>query len=228
MGAFSRIAGVFFEPGKTFQEIGKKPSWFLPLLLIVVATMGFTIAYGQHVGWESVVRQNFENSSRAAQMTPDQKEQAIATGARIAPIFGYMTAVFIPVGYLIMSGVLLGITAMMSAGLKFKQVFAVICHSGLPSVVFAILGTVVMFLKRPADFNIQNPLVFNLGAMMDPSGSKKLYTLATSMDLFSFWMIFLIATGLSAAAGKRLSFGGALTAVVIPWAVFVLIKSALA
>ena len=46
--------------------------------------------------------------------------------------------------------------------------------------------------------------------------------------LFVFWIIFLIATGLKAAGGRKLSFGGALFAVILPWGVYVLAKSALA
>jgi hypothetical protein len=64
---------------------------------------------------------------------------------------------------------------------------------------------------------------------MDPnSGSKFMYTLATSLDLFTIWTILLLATGLKAAAGKKLSFTGALVAVVTPWAVVVLAGSAVA
>ena len=98
-------------------------------------------------------------------MTPDQREQAVATGAKIAPFFSYATVVFIPVGYLIVAGVLLGMTAMMSAGLKYKQVYAIVCYARLPSVIFSVLGIIVMFLKNPADFNIQNPLAFNVGSV---------------------------------------------------------------
>src|ERR1035438_309477 len=61
---------------------------------------------------------------------------------------------------------------------------------------------------------INNPLAFNPGALMDP--------LASSFELFSFWTILLPATGLKAAAGKKLSFGGALFSVLLPWAVVVL------
>jgi len=85
----------------------------------------------------------------------------------------------------------------------------------------------VLFLKNPDEVNVQNALAFNPGAFMDPATSSKfLYSLATSLDLFSFWTILLMATGLKAAAGKKLSFGGALFAVVFPWAVYVLGKSA--
>jgi hypothetical protein len=46
--------------------------------------------------------------------------------------------------------------------------------------------------------------------------------------VFSLWRILLIAVGLKAAAGKKLSFGGALFAVLLPWAVMVLIGATLA
>jgi hypothetical protein len=229
MSGLARIFGVFFEPGKTFEDIGKRPTWFLPLLIIVVSTVAFTVVLGQHLGWEHIVRQQVEASSRAAQLPAEQREAQISMGARMAPIFGYATVVFIPLGYVIISGLLLAMTAMMSGGLKFKQVYAVVCHSGLSGVIYAVLCTVVLFMKKPEDFNVQNPLMFNAGAFMDPqAASKFVYSLATSIDLFSFWMIFLIATGLKSAAGKRLSFGGAMTAVVLPWAIYVFGKSALA
>jgi hypothetical protein len=229
MSPFARITGVFFEPGKTFEDIGRRPTWLLPLAIIVIAVLAFSLTYGQHVGWDQMMRQQLANSARAAQMTPEQREAAIAQGARFAPIFTYLTVILIPLGYLITSAVLLGMTAMMSAGLRFKQVFAVVCYAGLPSVIMSILGIVVMFLKSPGDFNIQNPLAFNVGAFLDPAATSKfVYSLAMSIDLFSFWIIFLIATGLKGAAGRKLSFGGAMTAVVAPWAVYVLAKSAMA
>jgi hypothetical protein len=64
---------------------------------------------------------------------------------------------------------------------------------------------------------------------MDPINTAKfLYTMAMSLDLFTIWGILLTATGVKAAAGNRLSFGGALFAVVLPWAVLVLIGATLA
>ena len=71
--------------------------------------------------------------------------------------------------------------------------------------------------------------MFNPGAFMDPQTSPKfVYSLASSLDLFTIWILLLVATGLKAAAGKKLSFGGALFAVMLPWAVIILGKAALA
>jgi hypothetical protein len=127
--------------------------------------------------------------------------------------------------------VLLGIVAgILSAPVKFKQVFAIMCYSGMIGVVTVVLMVVVIFLKaNPADFDIQHPLMFNAGALMDPNGPNKfLFAVASSLDVFSFWRIFLIAVGLKAAAGTKLSFGGALFAVLLPWGVLVLIGATFA
>ena len=230
MSEFSRIVGVFFEPKKTFTDIAQRPSWIVPMVVVILVSILFTMALSQRIGWERVVRQQNEQSTRMQQMPRDQQEQAVQMQMKFMPASYYGFSVIGPPIYCVIVGaVLLGITAIMSAGLRFKQVFAVVAWAGMPRVISAILSVVVIFLKNPDDFNIRNPLAFNIGAFMDPnSGSKFLYALGTSIDLFTLWTILLMATGLKAAAGKKLSFGGALAAVLVPWVVVVLGLSAVA
>jgi hypothetical protein len=136
----------------------------------------------------------------------------------------------VPIYYLIVGGMLLGIVrGIMSAPVRFKQVFAIMCYASLPGLIFTVLAITVMLLKNPDDFNLQNPLVFNPGAFMDPqSTSKFLHSIASSLDLFTVWTILLIAVGLKAAGGRKLSFGGSLAAVALPWAIWVLVRASLA
>jgi hypothetical protein len=228
MGEFSRITGVFFEPQKTFEDIARRPTFIVPMLLVILFGLAFSIQIGQRVGWERIVRHQTELSSRSQQAPPEQREAGIAMGVKIAQVAQYAGPILgVPIFDLVISGVLLGIVAgIMSAPVRFKQVFAVVAWSGLPGILVSVMGIVVMYMKNPDDFNVNNPLAFNPGAFMDPtSGSKFLYSIATSLDLFTFWTIFLLATGLKAAAGKKLSFGGALFSVILPWAVVVLIKA---
>jgi Yip1 domain len=235
MGAFARITGVFFEPGKTFEDIGRRPSWFLPLLLIALSGLAFYAAYGQHVGWERFVHQQMTTNARfqqaMEQVPPDQRDARLALQAKFTGIGYYVSSVvFVPIIMLISAAILLGITAMMSAGLKFKQVFAIVCFASLPMVVKQLLSLIVVFLKNPDDFNILNPLAFNFAAFMDPVNSSKfLYTIGVSFDLFAIWTILLTAKGLASAAGrKKLSFGGALFAVAVPWVLLVLFGASMA
>jgi hypothetical protein len=230
MGEFSRIVAVFFEPKKAFADIAARPRWIVPVVLILLVSLTLTILYTQRGGWRVMMQQRMDESSRSAQMTAEQREQAIEMGAKYASISVYVTPVIITVMFLIVAGVLTGITAgILSAPVRFSQVFAIVCYANLVGIISGLLTIIVMQLKNLADFNLSNPLMFNPGAFMDPKTSSKfLYSVATSLDLFSFWIMILIATGLKAAAGKRLSFGGAFFAVALPWAVYVLGKSALA
>jgi hypothetical protein len=231
MGDFSRLAGTIFEPGKTFEDIARRPTWLVPLALVMAISCLYIGLFTQHVGWERFMRQQIESSSRTQQLSAEQKEQAIALQVKLGPVFGYGGVIIgTPLVYLICAGVLLGIVAgIMSAPVKFKQVFSVMCFSAVPSIIGAVLAMVVMFLKNPNDFDLQNPTMFNLGAFLDPDKSSKfLYSVAGSFDLFVIWTILLIAIGLRAAAGKKqLSFGGALFSVVLPWGVYVLGRAAL-
>ncbi len=226
----SRLSGVFFEPTATFEDIAARPRWFVPMLLIILAACGFLTVFTQRVGWEGVVREQMEKSPQMQQMPADQRERSIAMGARFGAISGFAgTVIGIPIANLVIAGILLGVAAgILSAPVKFKQVFSILCYAGLPSILSSLLATVVLILK-PENFNLRNPLMFNPAAAMDPlTTSKFVYSLASSIDLFSFWVIFLIATGLKAAGGKKLSFGGALFAVLLPWGIYVLGKSSLA
>ena len=227
MGAFSRVAGVFFEPSKTFEDIGRKPTWLVPVVLLIIGALLMMTVMGQRIGWENIARQQLEARAQTSQMTPEQKEQAIQMQTRMGSL-RYVFVLFLPVVYVVMAGAFLAFTAMMSAGLRFKQVFGIVCHANLPGLVSIALTILVMYLKSPNDINIQNPLAFNPAAFLDPgTPTKFLHSVLMSLDLFSFWIIFLLATGFKAAAGRKLTFGGALTAVLIPWALYVLVKSAL-
>ena len=236
MSEISRLSGVFFEPSKAFADIAERPRWFVPLLLAILATLAFYVTYGQRNGWRSFIEEQMQSNARVArqmeQLSPEQREQSFNLQAKIImPITYYVGPVIgMPIAFLFGSLILWGIASgLMSAGVKFKQIFAIECYAGLTGILAKILGIVVIFLKRPEQFNLMNPLAFNPAAFMDPkTTSKFIYTLATGFDLFVFWGMLLTAIGLKAAAGKRLSFGGALFAVALPWAFFLLLGASIA
>jgi hypothetical protein len=227
MSEVGRITGVFLEPKKAFTDIVARPRWYVPLILLVAVALVFTYSFTTHVGWRHYIEKTMETNSRAQNLPPETRETQIDTGAKLAPIFGYVGSVIgIPVVALVIAGVLLLVCKMMGASLRFKQMFAISSYSMLPGLVSSILAIIVMFVKNPEDFNLQNPLIFNVGAFLEPppNTGKFLYGLASSIDLFTFWSILLLATGISVAA-KRIPFSKAIVAVVIPWVIWVLVKS---
>lgn len=230
MSEFSRITGVFFEPKKAFTDIAARPRWIVPLLLIILATVGVTMLYSQKGVMRVAAEQQMAKSPQIQQMSPEQRDQAMERAIKISAIIAYCIPVLIPVVYIIVAAVLWAINAgILSAQVRFGQMFAIVVYAQLPSLVMSALLAIEVNIKNVAEFNVQNPLMFNPGAYMDPQTSSKfLYSLASSLDLFTIWIILLLATGIKAAAGKKLSFGGALFSVLLPWFVIVLGKAALA
>ncbi|MGA7237347.1 MAG: YIP1 family protein [Bryobacteraceae bacterium] len=230
MSEGSRLAGVFFEPKKAFTDIAARPRFIVPLILMILMGIGVATLYSQKGVMRIAAEQQMANNPQIQQLAPDQKAQALERGMKITTIIGYCIPILIPVSYLVMALVLWAIVSgILSAPVRFGQVFAIVTYAQLPSLLMSILAVIVLQLKGPADFNVQNPLMFNPGAFMDPQSSPKfIYSIASSLDLFTIWVLLLVATGLKAAGGKRISFGGALFAVMLPWAVIVLGKAALA
>jgi hypothetical protein len=106
---------------------------------------------------------------------------------------------------------------------RFKQALAVVAYASLPQVVATAANVLVMFLKDPTDFDLKNPAGYDLGFYLDPHAVPAwLVSLGSSIDVFSFWVILLMATGMAAVTRKRWT--TALTGVLIPWGVFVLLK----
>jgi len=234
MSELSRLSGVFFEPSKTFADIAERPKWFVPLLIVIIAAVAFYAVVGSHVGWRGYIQEQM-STPRAArqmeQMSPAQRAQTLAIYDKVYPIlFTAGPIVGLPLAYMFTSLLVFAVASgIMSAGVRYKQVFAITCYAMLTTLVTRALAFLVMFLKTPDQFNIMNPVALNPAAFMNQATSSKfLYTLGTGFDLIAFWGMILVATGIKAAAGKKLTFGGALFAVFLPWAVLLFLGASLA
>ncbi len=221
----ARLAGVFFSPGKTFPDIARRPRWWIPLILIALVGSIVANTYGRRVGWETLVRQQIENSSRADQMTPQQKQQAIQVGSRIAGIVGYASPVIVALVVLVIAAVLIFVyNTLMGAQLEFPSMMGIVSYAYLPSVVSGLLTLFVMFMKDPDDFDLQRPLAFNVGAFLPDGLPRWAVQLGTSIDLFNFWIMALIAIGVSSTV-RKIKFGRAFMGVFAPWVIVILLRT---
>src|SRR4051794_13945811 len=89
LGEVSRLTGVFFEPSKTFQDIAARPNFWVPLIIMLATALVYMVLFSQHVGWDRMMRHQLESSSRAAQLSPEQKEAQLQMMTKFAPVGGY-------------------------------------------------------------------------------------------------------------------------------------------
>lgn len=226
MSELARLAGVFFSPGKAFADIARRPRWWIPVILSAILSTVYLNAFSQRVGWEQTIRQSIERLPNAQGMSAAQREQIIVSAARLYQYVGYGGSALSTLFYVFLVAVILMFLfdTIMSASIGLKRMMAIVAYGFLPLLIQTALSMVVLFLKDPQEFNLQNPLMFNVGAYLNPDAPAALRALGSSIDLFSLWIIVLLAIGVSSAA-RKIGFGKALTAIALPWALWVCLKT---
>jgi len=223
----ARFAGVFHSPGSTFADIVRKPTWLAPLLVLVASAVLFTEAMLWKVGMDRIIRMSLEQSPRTAQMTPEQVEQAATQFARIGAISAHVGAFLgTPLFLLIVAGLgLLIVNAIFGKDLDFPVAFSVTCYSYLPSILASPMGLAMIFLGDVERFNPQNPTPTNPGFFLNPlETAKPLYSLASSIDVFTVWFLILLGIGFSAATGRKVKSSSVFGCYAGLWILWILIK----
>jgi len=224
-----RLIGVFFSPKPTFQDIAARPTWILPVVLMAILGAGVAFVMNQKVDWRDVASKRIEESPRAANLTPEQKEQQIAISAKISPGFAWGIGICWPILQALIVGavLLLAYNVIGGAGARFSTAMGIVSHAYFPWILYSLLFILILFLKTPGTVDLENPIATNVAAFLPDSAPKALLSVGKSIDIFSFWTMFLISIGFAAVNPKKLK-GKALGIVISVWAVFVVIKAAFA
>jgi hypothetical protein len=226
LGAMARIFGVFFSPKNTFEDIVRKPSWLPPILLITILSLVVSFALNQRIDWREVASQRIEKSSRASQLSPEQKEQQLSMSAKISPAFAYAFGLLGPVlGAVIIGAVIMGAYNLLGgAGVNFGTSMAITSYAFVPSLLSSLLFVLVLYLKPPGTVDLENPVATNIAAVLPDGTAAWLLALCKSFDVFTFWILILIAIGFAAASPKKLKGSKAFTIAFSVWAVWVVCR----
>ena len=227
MSTAETLGNIFFDPGATFESLQKKPRFLVVALIMVVMFVGFSVLLFQKVNFEEFMRQQIEKSPRTAQMTPEQKEQAVKMqSGPVGKTIAYVIPV-VAVAVLFSAGAGLYLLGVMAMGgvMSYKQAISVWAYSSLPPAVLGTLVGVIVLLMKPADsIDLAHPESItqaNLGVLAS-STSGPTYAFLSQMDLFQFYGLFLAALGLKKVG--RISSGTAWTIVLAFFVIKVLGK----
>lgn len=225
-----RIVGVLFSPKATFADIVRKPSWLLPVAIMIVLGILTAISLNQRMNWREYVSQQIEKSPRASQLTPEQKQQQIEAGAKIAPISTYISVPLVPiVGLLVVTLVMWGAYNLLGgANTDFKTSLGIVSHAFVPSYIASLLFLVVIFLKPVGSVDLENPVATNVAAFLPEGVPKWLDVLCKNVDVFVIWYLLLIAIGFAATNPKKLKGGKSLTIAVSVMAVYLVLRVGIA
>jgi hypothetical protein len=234
VSSLGRIFGVFFNPKPTFESIAQRPTWVLPISILLVLSLVTVGLIGQRIGWQTVIEKQIASNPRAQkqmeQMPAEQREKVMNTQVKVASVIGYVSVcVFTILGAVVVAAVFLAVFNLVSGTkIGFSTSLGVVAHSWLPYVLYSLLGILILFIKDPSTIDVQNLVASNPGALLSDDSPRWLVSLLTSLDLFTFWVLILQAVGYSATNPKKISFGKALGSVLAVWLLYVMVKVGLA
>jgi hypothetical protein len=229
-----RLINVFVAPSKTFADLKRKASWWVPWLVSAVFILIFGIVTVQKVDMGRYVQQQIDKSpsaqKRLEQATPEQRAQGLAIQASFSKGIFYALPVFTLIVGLIIAAVLMAVfNFMLGAEVPFQRAMAIVFYAGIPGVIKYIL--LIVSLLASADPNTidisGNPMPTNPAFFMDPQGNKFLYSLMGSLDIFTIWYVALLGLGFAVASSNRKpSKGTAITTMFVAYGILVLASAA--
>jgi len=223
---FGRIIGVLFSPKATFEDIARKPSWLLPVLISTVLGIASTVVLNQRMDWRDYITQQIEKSPRAANMPAEQKEKQAEISAKVTVYIVYLAGAIGSACFAVIVGavMMLAYNLLAGAGASFSQSLGIAAHSLVVGIISTPIFLLVLLLRPKGTIDPENPVATNLAAFLPEESAKWLLTLCKSIDVFTIWILMLIAIGFAALNPKKLKGGKAYVVAFSVWGVVVVVK----
>ena len=226
-----RLMNVFIAPSKTFEDLKRNPSWWVPFIVSAVFGLIVGIVTVQRVDMRQFAQQQIDKSPLAQRqlerLTPEQREQNMAIRAAITKGTFYAIPVFQLIAGLIVAAVLMAVfNFMLGADVSFARGLGVAFYASLPGIIRSILLIISLLTSSdPSTIDLSgNPMPTNPGFFLDPQGNKVLYSLASALDIFIIWYVVLLGLGFAAASmNRKPSKGTGIATVFICYGIIVLI-----
>jgi hypothetical protein len=195
------VIGVLVSPRATYAGVAARPKWFGVMALCTLIVVGGTFALlSTEVGQQAVLDQQERlMESFGVKLSDAQVEQmeSRVEYARYTTAVGQLVG--IPIVAAIVAGILLGIfNALLGGDATFKQVFAIVAHSGVINAVQAAFSFPLDYVRE----TLSSPT--NLG-IFAPFLEENTFAarLLGSIDLFQIWGILSLAIGLGVLYKRR-------------------------
>lgn len=217
---FGRLIGVLFSPDATFASIARRPDWVVPLVLYLLFGIFGAIVFAQKADFVSAARAQMEERH----MSQDQMDRALKLQGSIAKVFTYASPIFTIVFFLAAAAILMLAYRVMGGEGEFLHYFSVFLYAWVPRFIQSCILTIVMAARAgQTDVQLLPTLVrSNLGFLVDLKTQPVLFSLLSSLDIFTIWSVVLMVIGFSYVA--KMSKGKSAGIMVTLWGFVIVIK----
>ncbi|MGH8109356.1 MAG: YIP1 family protein, partial [Arenimonas sp.] len=146
----SHLINIFLEPGKVFAELKEKPTFIVPFILVLVATLALTFMYFMKVDSSWFIDHTLMAGGKEMSAAEIAQAKSFMPGAKM---MGYISLVSTPIVmaivvciaalYYLLAGKITGST------IGFKQALSLTCWSSMPMLLGAIVGLIGVIMMSP-------------------------------------------------------------------------------
>ena len=220
LGFWGKLGNIFASPRKTFESIDRKPTWVMPLIIIILLTIIST-----QITFPIIMDTQLENLRSNPNIPPEQLEvieNQFAENVNTQRLITLASQIIVtPIIFLALAGIFYLVGAIILGGdTTYKKVLSVLSWS----MCIFILSTIVTIPLIIAKGNMNVSLSLALLLPADSIGTK-LHTFLSKFDFFVIWFLAVFATGFGVI--YRFSTAKAYTAIGILWAIWIVVSVAL-
>lgn len=220
-----RFIGVLLSPRETFEAVVARPQWILMALVIIVITAGTQVWFqstevGRQATLDDAVRRVESFGMKVSdEMYEGMRKSIMEPSASRLAISAVTMAVIPPIIWAALAGILfLVFGSLMGGAGTFKQMYAVVVHSGVVSTVGMLVLTPVNYLRASTSSSTNLSVFFPFL----PEGSF-LNRLLGMADVFTIWWVAVLAIGVAVVSRKKTG-----TAATVLFGVYAVIALAIA
>jgi hypothetical protein len=216
---------IYLAPGRAFARLKEKPSWLVPIIIVLLFNMLYVLVSSNYVDWEKQ-RQTAIDRMRERNMSEEQIQKSTEGMDKFysSPAMRYgmpaVSALFVTVIAALFLAVIYNVSLPLFGGTgDFKRTWAIVCNASLVAVPATVVRGLLVLLKQSAEVST--------GLLAAAPGIKQpfLKGLLAQLDIFDFWKFMLIALGLRVVFGIKSS--KSYTLVFAVWVVVMLILALL-
>lgn len=214
LSPLASVPGVFYRPTRVFESVSRQPSWWMPFLLTMILfyPVYFRVIrpFNVHQMMESALQRQSQQPKQSGYLSPAQRSQGEKMLVALQKTSWFAFPAIILLSTAIEAAVTLAITTFAFGGqARFHQVYSVIWYARVPGMIrYLPIFAWILISHEPMSVKFRVFDFANLAYYLNPATTPKiLYSLASIIDPFTIWTLFLIGIGLAVIANIQRSRG---------------------
>jgi len=211
MTGFQRLIGIVVSPSQTFADIDRRPTWILPVILMLLSNFAVTFVVYRVLVTDSNFNQiaetrlHWDADSSGKPMSSASVKLQTESLRRQRERWYLLPPYAVFVSTLGMSGFFYLVLRITRTDISLKKVFVVVCWS---FVIYRVVGGVfviaALLMRGPANFFPAAPESWSPTSLAHlisrATVSPNVYSAVSKLDVFLVWWLAVMAVGFAKTA----------------------------